>query len=189
MAPCCAGEGERAGGGSRRGACHGAADMDHGGHVRDDGAEALLHVAHQQHRRVGLQLPEPARLLHLLLLLCILVIYYEIKIKTIKFEYLKFLVVDDNRFAAQGTLGVGVGRAQGQATAPTMYQPLSHPRAVVDWRFCLVEGLVRSLLLVVVCLAAYCSYRTVRLGSPHRCGWALTPHDRRCRLCGGARSP
>jgi hypothetical protein len=34
--------------------------------VGDNRAKALLHVAHHQHGRVGLQLAEPSHLLHLL---------------------------------------------------------------------------------------------------------------------------
>jgi hypothetical protein len=56
------------------------------------------------------------------------------------------------------------------------YQPLSHnPRTAINWRFCLAEGLVRSLLLVVVCVAAYSSYRT----RPRLC---VTTRTRSCAV-------
>jgi hypothetical protein len=48
---------------------HRASNVKHGGHVGDNRAKALLHVAHHQHGRVGLQLAEPSHLLHLLDLL------------------------------------------------------------------------------------------------------------------------
>jgi hypothetical protein len=41
-----------------------------------------------------------------------------------------------------------------------MYAPLGQPRKTINWRFCVMEGLIRTLLLIVTCSAFFSSFST-----------------------------
>lgn len=42
-----------------------------------------------------------------------------------------------------------------------MYAPLGQPRKTINWRFCVMEGLIRTLLLIVTCSAFFSSFSYV----------------------------